>query len=125
MIELISFGYLHGGPPTSATVVTDVRRHFRDPAREPRIRCLTALDTEIRNKVLATRGIPALIDALTAVAATYASTRADEPAVIAVGCAGGRHRSATIVAEIALRLQTRGIPATVTHRDIDKPVTGR
>lgn len=124
MIELISFGYLHGEPPQAVAVI-DVRTHFRDPHRDHRARCLTSRDAEIRNTVLATPGIPALIDALAAVAAAYASTPAGIPAVIAIGCAGGRHRSATIATEISVRLQGRNIPVTVTHRDIDKPVIGR
>lgn len=125
MIELISFGYLHGAPPADATVVVDVRHHYRDPHREPGTRCLTALDTEIRNKVLATPGVPELIVGLSAVAAAYAGTPAGITTVIAIGCAGGRHRSATIANEITVRLQTWSIPVTVKHRDIDRPVVDR
>jgi RNase adaptor protein for sRNA GlmZ degradation len=45
--------------------------------------------------------------------------------VIAVGCAGGRHRAPAIAAEAARLLESDGIPATVEHRDIGKPVISR
>ena len=44
------------------------------------------------------------------------------PVTIAVGCVGGRHRSAVIAAEIARRI---GPGATLTHRDITRPVIER
>jgi RNase adaptor protein for sRNA GlmZ degradation len=45
--------------------------------------------------------------------------------IIAVGCAGGRHRSAVIAEHAARLLNQRGVPAAVTHRDLHRPVAGR
>lgn len=124
-VELISFGYLHDAPPSGAVVVVDVRTHFYDPHRDPRTRNLTARDGLIRDKVLATPGVAALIDGLVTIAAAYAGTAAGAPVLIAVGCAGGRHRSPTIVGEAVARLQAAGIDARATHRDIELEVVDR
>jgi RNase adaptor protein for sRNA GlmZ degradation len=124
-VEVMSFGYLRGGPPSNTVVEVDVRTHFYDPHHDPSTRQLTAHDGWVRDKVLATPGIPTLIDGLVAVATAYASTPTSAPVLIAVGCAGGRHRSATIANEVASRLQAAGILATVTHRDIDLGVIDR
>jgi UPF0042 nucleotide-binding protein len=47
------------------------------------------------------------------------------PLVIAVGCAGGRHRSASVADQLARRLRRRGHQVTVHHRDINQPVVNR
>jgi RNase adaptor protein for sRNA GlmZ degradation len=44
---------------------------------------------------------------------------------IAVGCVGGRHRSAGIAIEAARYLESAGVPVTVTHRDMGRPVIAR
>jgi len=62
-VEIVSFGYLHGPPPT-AHLILDLRSHFRDPHVDPGLRELTA----------------------------YRSGPSAGPVTVAVGCAGGRHR---------------------------------
>lgn len=122
--EIISFGYGHGPAPRAHAVI-DVRAHFRDPHADPGLRGLTAADPRVTGAVLATPGIPELIAAVTALVRAYG--RGPQPAAVtvAVGCAGGRHRSAVIAAEAARQLRRSGIPATVTHRDMHRPVLTR
>lgn len=120
-----SFGYLWGGPPTGAVVVVDVREHFRDPHRDPQIRELTARDAVITARVLATEGVAEVVEGLIVTATGFVKGPVPRPALIAVGCAGGRHRSAAIADEVVTRLRADGIAAAVSHRDIDRPVVKR
>ena len=129
-VVLRSFGYLHGAPgqgwgeaPAEAHVVMDVRGHFRDPHDSPGLRQLTAADVQVRDAVLSTPGAAALAERIAGVAMAYLAGRG--PVIIAVGCAGGRHRSAVIAERAARLLNQRGVPAAVTHRDLHRPVTGR
>jgi RNase adapter protein RapZ len=41
-------------------------------------------------------------------------------ATIAVGCTGGKHRSVAIAEELARRLGTAGMDASVVHRDLGR-----
>lgn len=48
------------------------------------------------------------------------------PLTVAVGCAGGRHRAAMVGMALPRTLTTLlGIPAILTHRDLDKDVVTR
>ncbi|MBQ1163605.1 hypothetical protein KBZ21_37035 [Streptomyces sp. A73] len=48
------------------------------------------------------------------------------PTRIAVGCAGGRHRSVVVATEVATRVwKLRGVSVRVRHRDIPQPVIAR
>jgi RNase adaptor protein for sRNA GlmZ degradation len=122
MAVLVSFGHLHGDPPR-ADVVVDLRDHFRDPHAVDGLRELTADDPRVTAAVLATPGIPALIGALRATARAYLA--GGRPVTIAIGCAGGRHRSAAVARQAARQLEADGVPVTVIHRDISRPVIDR
>jgi RNase adaptor protein for sRNA GlmZ degradation len=131
-VDLRSFGYGHGAPdqgwgdlPAEAHVVMDVRGHFRDPHVSPELRHLTAGDDRVRAAVLATPGAAALAERITGVAMAYLAGPGRGPVIIAVGCAGGRHRSAVIADHAARLLNQRGVPATVTHRDLHRLVIDR
>jgi len=39
---------------------------------------------------------------------------------VAIGCTGGRHRSVALVEELRSFVESRDIPVTVTHRDVDR-----
>ncbi len=39
---------------------------------------------------------------------------------VAVGCTGGRHRSVAMVEELRGPIEARGVPVTVTHRDVER-----
>lgn len=118
-VEIISFGYLHGEAP-HAHLVLDLRTHFRDPHVDPALRYLTARDVEVRDAVLRTPGIRALVDATAAAVRAYQDGPTPAPITVAVGCAGGRHRAATVAMELASQTS-----ATVVHRDLIKPVVER
>ncbi|MFF8716174.1 ATPase [Streptomyces sp. NPDC015184] len=124
-IRITSFGYLHGAAP-DARITLDLRHHFRDPHVNPELRYLTAHDQAIHDAVMATDGIEQLIQAAEAMVDAYlAGPRQDEPVTVAVGCAGGRHRAATVASVLAERCASRGLDVDLVHRDLDKDVVDR
>lgn len=84
MLELISFGHLHG-PAPQADRVEDVRGRLSDPAaaRKAGILDLDGRDPRVKAVVSATPGAEELINELVAYAESSNPTR------IAIGCAGG------------------------------------
>ncbi|WP_316779608.1 RapZ C-terminal domain-containing protein [Streptomyces sasae] len=124
VIHIVSFGFLHGGAP-QADVVLDLRRAFRDPHVDPRMRELTGRDALVRRAVLRTAGIRRLLGATVHQVQAYAAGPSTEQIVIGAGCAGGRHRSVVVADNLARRLRRRGHSVTVIHRDIHEPVVQR
>ncbi|MGW1598803.1 RapZ C-terminal domain-containing protein [Streptomyces sp. NPDC002343] len=144
IVAITSFGYLHGQEP-AARVCYDLRHQFKDPHLRPELRHLTARDAPVRETVMGTDGVLALVHAIAATVDAYlAGPRQDEPLTVAVGCAGGRHRSATVadalavvlsgdaeraaayrVADLAERYTGRGLVVDLHHRDLDKDVVDR
>ncbi|GES27905.1 RNase adapter RapZ [Streptomyces angustmyceticus] len=123
-VELVSFGYLHGDPP-AAHLTLDLRHHFRDPHVSPELRYMTAHDAAVRQTVRSTPGIPALIEATADAIVAFTRGPSAGPVRVAVGCAGGRHRAAAFAMALKPALADEGITATITHRDLDKPVVDR
>ncbi|MGZ0231138.1 RapZ C-terminal domain-containing protein [Streptomyces sp. CPS1] len=123
-IEIISFGFLHEEAP-EADVVLDLRRAFRDPHVDPRLRELTGRDRLVQRAVLRTAGIRRLLRATVRQVQAYAAGPSVGRIVIGSGCAGGRHRSVVVADRLARRLRRRGHTVTVTHRDISRPVVQR
>lgn len=126
LVRLVSFGFLHSAPPPEAHVVVDLREHFRDPHVSPELRALTSSNPRVREHVLATPGIGALVEALTATALAMASGPARADVVIAIGCAGGRHRAPTVAREVAERLEEReDVDVQLDTRHLTCPVVNR
>lgn len=124
-ITITTFGYLHDAPPP-AHITLDLRAHFRDPHVSPELRYLTARDTAVHTAVLNTPGIRPLLDAAEHAVLAYLDGPSAAPVTVAVGCAGGRHRAATVGDALATTLaEVHGLYVTLTHRDLDKPVVHR
>ncbi|MEU2672583.1 RNase adapter RapZ [Streptomyces sp. NPDC007164] len=123
-VEIVSFGYLHGEPP-AAHLTADLRQHFRDPHVSPELRYMTAADRPVREAVLNTPGIQALIAAAVAAVVAFAAGPSAGQVTVAAGCAGGRHRAPTFAGALADRLSAAGHAATVNHRDMAKGVVQR
>ncbi|MFI0453675.1 ATPase [Actinomadura sp. 6N118] len=123
-VHLHTFGYLHGAPPPGHITI-DLRSHFRDPHISPELRHLTAHDEPVRAAVLATPGIPVLTEALTVMVLAYLAGPSAGPVTVAVGCQGGRHRAPTVGAQAAQTLAAGGVPVTLIHRDLERPVVDR
>lgn len=123
-VTIVSFGYGHGGPPP-AHAVYDVRHHFKDPHVRPGLRGLTAEDPAVTAAVTGTPGVQRLVVAIALAVQSMLDGPQPGPVTVAVGCAGGRHRSAVIAERAAARLRDLCIPVTVTHRDMHRPVIER
>ena len=124
LVEIMSFGYGHG-PAPAADITIDVRDHFRDPHVDPALRNLTAAGPAVMAAVLGTPGIPALVRSIADMARAYWSAPQPGDLTIAVGCVGGRHRSVAVAIEAARLLELDGVPVTVVHRDLTRPVIER
>ena len=124
-VQVISFGYLHHPGAPDAHLTLDVRAHFRDPHVRPEMRQMTGQDPAVIAAVLGTPGVPGLIEAAAGAARAFLAGPAGVPLTVAVGCAGGRHRSVVIAARLAALLEGAGIPVALTHRDIRLAVVER
>ncbi|GAB2722347.1 RapZ C-terminal domain-containing protein [Kitasatospora kifunensis] len=124
-VRVVSFGFLHGAPPEGAHLVLDLRHHFRDPHVDPALRYLTAHDEPVRRAVLTTPGIRELIACTAGAVEAFDLGPFRGPVLIAVGCAGGRHRAATVAMVLADRLRKLGLSVELVHRDLDKQVVER
>ncbi|GAA5216881.1 RapZ C-terminal domain-containing protein [Streptomyces thinghirensis] len=143
-LEIESFGFGHQAAP-DAHLVIDLRRHFRDPHIRLDMRQLTAHDAIVRETVMNTPGIKQLLAGLVAAIEGFlAGPTQTVPVRVAPGCAGGRHRAATValalyavfsgdlnvaaelgVDDLAKAYVDRDLDVTLVHRDLDKPVIDR
>jgi RNase adaptor protein for sRNA GlmZ degradation len=123
-VEVLSFGYGHSRPP-QAHITIDLRSHFKDPHVNPALRCLTAADAEVSHAVTGTPGVPSLTCAIAAMVRAFRDGPGRGSVKVAIGCVGGRHRSAVVANEVARILAEEGVPVAVTHRHMDRPVIER
>jgi UPF0042 nucleotide-binding protein len=123
-VEITTFGFRHGDPP-AAHLTLDLRQHFRDPHVSKDLRYKTAEDADVRENVLKTPGVEFLLVSASSLVEAFAQDPKDHDLRIAVGCAGGRHRAATVGMTLAERLEAWGHKVTLTHRDIKKGVVAR
>lgn len=117
LVRIVSFGYLHG-PAPEADNTTDVRRYLRDPAT---VRGAGLLDSDgrdprVQQVVLDTPGAVHTLVTLLYYVAGFPRDRA--PLVLALGCAGGRHRSAALAEILAAELRAQGYQVELTHLHI-------
>lgn len=124
-LTLMSFGFKYG-VPLNADLIFDVR-FLPNPYFVPGLRELTGRDLPVANFVL---GVP---DAQTFVAKVVDLMHFLLPLyqresktylTVAIGCTGGKHRSVTIIRELAKELATRahGEGLQLWDRDIEKDV---
>lgn len=121
-VTIVSFGYLHGDPPP-ADVTVDLRQRMRDPHHDPAMRELTGADLAIVARVKNAPGAAQILGSLAMVA--RAMTEGGGPVTVALGCAGGRHRSYVMAEWLASTLRFGGVEVQVVHRDVHLPVVQR
>jgi RNase adaptor protein for sRNA GlmZ degradation len=114
LVRIVSFGYLHG-PAPEADNTTDVRRYLRDPAtvRGAGLLDSDGLDPRVQQVVLDTPGAVHTLVTLTYYVAGFPRDRG--PLVLALGCAGGKHRSAALAEILAAELRAQGYTVELTH----------
>ena len=120
-VSLVSFGYKHG-LPRDADLVFDVRflpnPHWVEPLRP-----LPGTNSKVRSYVTGQAGyedfMRKLRSLLDQVVPGYV-TEGKSYLTIAVGCTGGKHRSAVVAEDLAEYFRKRGYPVAVEHRDLDR-----
>jgi UPF0042 nucleotide-binding protein len=121
-VTIITFGYLWADAPEAAITV-DLRGQLFNPFKDPAHRERTGLEQDVYERVMSSDGAEMTADGLAfAVAGLTAGTK---DITLAVGCAGGRHRSVSIgrkVTKILISLGLAGVAIELVHRDVDKPV---
>lgn len=121
-IEIVSYGSLHGEPPTGHGYLVDASTNLRNPHHDPRMREMTALDHEVYAHVMETPGAVELAEVTAARLLALLRLDDGQPVRALIYCRGGRHRSASIAYYTAVRLWRAGVTVRLVHRDLDKPV---
>jgi UPF0042 nucleotide-binding protein len=120
-VTVTSFGFKHGLPP-AADLVLDVR-FLPNPHWEPALRDLTGLDKPVRDYVFeaddAERFLAMMREMLEFLVPRY-EAEGKAYLTIGVGCTGGHHRSVAIAEHLVTWLKGREVPATVSHRDVER-----
>jgi UPF0042 nucleotide-binding protein len=120
-ISVVSFGFKHG-VPLDVDNVFDVR-FLPNPYWIEELRPLTGLDEPVRDYVMgqpAAREFVSRIDDLLGFLLPAYTKEGKAYLTVAVGCTGGRHRSVSLVEELAVRVRTRGYDPAVYHRDLTR-----
>ncbi len=118
---IISFGYKFG-LPLDADIVLDVR-FLPNPHWIDELRPLTGLDPAVRDYVLsqeATGDFLARSRDLLAVLLPGYQAEGRHYLTLAIGCTGGRHRSAVLAEEIGALIEEKGFRVKVIHRDVER-----
>ena len=118
---VMSFGFKYG-LPVDADLVVDCR-FLPNPHWVPELRPLNGTDEPVRAYVMAQHGANEFLDTyerlLTIIGDGY-QREGKRYATIAVGCTGGKHRSVAMTEELARRLASHGVEASVVHRDLGR-----
>ena len=118
---VMSFGFKYG-LPVDADLVVDCR-FLPNPHWVPELRPLNGSDEPVRAYVMAQQGADEFLDTyerlLTIIGDGY-QREGKRYATIAVGCTGGKHRSVAMTEELARRLASHGVEASVVHRDLGR-----
>ncbi len=118
-IALVSFGYKYG-IPVGMDLVLDVR-FLPNPFFVPELKPLDGMDERVRAYVMKQPEARRFIDEIARLLAFLVPLYRREGKsylTIGLGCTGGRHRSPTLVNELAHRLGLEGVALQVRHNDI-------
>lgn len=120
-VLIVSFGFKYG-VPAEADLVFDVR-FLPNPYFVDELRALDGTSDEVKRfleeKRVTGEFRTRLYEFLDYVIPLY---RAEGKSylTLTVGCTGGKHRSVTIAEGLRSHLESAGVPAAVTHRDLGK-----
>ncbi|NLJ79704.1 MAG: RNase adapter RapZ [Firmicutes bacterium] len=118
-VDIFSFGFKYGNP-IDADLVFDVR-FIPNPFYLDELRSLTGEDREVADYVLkfpiTQRFLKKFVDLVYVLLPAYAQ-EGKARLTIAIGCTGGQHRSVAIAAELAKRLENKGVKVGFRHREL-------
>ena len=121
IITMLSFGFKYG-IPVDSDLVFDVR-FLPNPFYRPGLMKKTGLDSEVNQYVLASEAASKFLDKLEEMLKfliPHYIAEGKNQLVVSIGCTGGKHRSVTLVNEIAKRMEHLEYGLKVEHRDIEK-----
>jgi UPF0042 nucleotide-binding protein len=119
-VSVLSFGFKHG-VPIDADMILDVR-FLPNPHWDENLRPFSGLDQSVREFVLEQELSSEFLDRIDGLISLILPAYMQEGRsyfTIGIGCTGGRHRSVSMVEEVAKRLSIAGYHPRVTHRDIN------
>ncbi len=120
-VNVMSFGYKYG-IPMDADLVFDVR-FLPNPYYIAELKMHSGLEQPVRDFVFSyqqTKDFVAKLEDMLAFALPLYLEEGKSQLVIAIGCTGGRHRSAAIAEEIGKFVGRQGFAASVSHRDLGR-----
>lgn len=120
-VHAISFGFKFG-IPMEADLVFDVRC-LPNPFYDPELRPKTGLDPDVRDYVMENDECRGFVERYTNMLDYLLPLYRKEgksQLVVAVGCTGGHHRSVALAQFTCDYCNSKGVKASVTHRDIQK-----
>lgn len=120
-VMLVSFGFRYG-IPAQAHLVFDAR-FLANPYFVEELRDGNGLDADVAAHVMSDPGAGKFIDHIMRFVEDFRPLYDKEGKSylsVCVGCTGGKHRSVTIVEELARHLGDVGGTLTVRHRDMDR-----
>lgn len=120
-VEVQSFGYLQGVPPT-ASLVFDVR-FLPNPYFEEKLRALSGDDDEVMSWFKGYQEVGEAVQRLSDLVLYLLPSYGKElktHLTVAVGCTGGRHRSVYVADRMARMTRDAGYQVVVHHRDKDR-----
>jgi UPF0042 nucleotide-binding protein len=119
--SILSFGFKHG-VPLDVDLLFDCR-FLPNPYWDEELRSHSGLEAPVREFVLGRPETVEFLDKLDDLLVMLLPAYVKEGKsylTVAMGCTGGRHRSVALAEEVARRLATHGMAATVFHRDVDR-----
>jgi UPF0042 nucleotide-binding protein len=118
IVSATSFGYKFG-TPHDVDLLFDVR-FLANPHFVPELKAKTGMDPAVAAYIEKDPETPAFLDRLVQFL-DYLLPRFEKEGKsylsIGVGCTGGKHRSVYVTEQLARKLQERGYPVRVSHRD--------
>lgn len=121
IITLQSFGFKNG-VPNDADMMFDVR-FMRNPHFDDGLRTMTGLNEEVQEYVKADESYNKFMEKLTDMVKMLIPLYVKEGKKyfnISIGCTGGKHRSVTVVENLAASLSDSSCNIRIKHRDIEK-----
>ena len=120
-VHLVSFGFKYG-VPAEADLLFDVR-FIPNPFFVEGLRALDGRNAEVRRfldgRPEAREFVTRVQDLLDFLVPHYAS-EGKSYLTITIGCTGGKHRSVALAEAIREHFVDKGVPVSVTHRDLGK-----
>jgi RNase adapter protein RapZ len=120
-VSIRTFGFKHG-PPRDTDLVFDVR-FLPNPHWVPELRDLRGTHQPVSDYVLQAEGATEFVDKVDELLQFLIPRFQGEGKSylsIGIGCTGGHHRSVAIADELARRLASHGVNASVSHRDLER-----